>query len=490
MKNLSYLSKAVFVVVFLNILLGIAGIVGVAFHGWNPEDWGWFFLLMGFGIGSSLLYLHSIKQALSPLEQIMRIAQEVSDGKLDSRITHIQRDDDLGRVCWNFNNMLDQLEACFREQATSLKFASKGQFYRRMQTSGFHGVYKDALDKGNQSLDALLVNSKQEKRNNLLSRLGSLNVENLLKNMTTSQKDMLGIVAATEELEQLSSSNAQAAEDSITALVEMKSNFEQLVEKIDQTVQAIEGVSTHQEKISASVTLITNIADQTNLLALNAAIEAARAGEHGRGFSIVADEVRGLAESSKKASADIAEVMSALQNDSASMLSNAAAIKALSTASQDTLVHVESRFGDVATASENALGSISYIHDVSFASLAKLDHFIYKQNGYTSVNLGLDSANAKAAQVDQYSCRLGQWIDTDDSKNNFGHLNAYNAVSTPHHQVHDNMQLALAALQEDWEQDDGVQQKLFNAFESIESASDQVIENLDNMVVEKHTDYR
>ncbi|WP_028301573.1 methyl-accepting chemotaxis protein [Oceanospirillum beijerinckii] len=330
MKNLSYLSKATYVVVFLNVLLTVAGILGAISHGSKPMDWVWFLLLMGFGLGSGFLYLRSLKQALSPLGEITRIAQEISDGKLGSRITHIDRDDELGRVCWHFNNMLDQLETCFREQSTALKFASEGKFYRKMQTSGLHGAYKEALKKGNQSLDILLENSKHEKRNNLLSKLGNLNAENLLKNLTTSQKDMLGIVAASEELESLSVENAQSAHSSIAALTEMKAHFGQLAGTIDQTVRAVEVVNEHQEKVSASVNLITTIADQTNLLALNAAIEAARAGEHGRGFSIVADEVRSLAEDSRKASAEIAQVMDALKQEFASMLTNTDAIRNLS----------------------------------------------------------------------------------------------------------------------------------------------------------------
>ena len=490
MKNLSYLSKATYVVVFLNVLLTVAGILGAISHGSKPMDWVWFLLLMGFGLGSGFLYLRSLKQALSPLGEITRIAQEISDGKLGSRITHIGRDDELGRVCWHFNNMLDQLETCFREQSTALKFASEGKFYRKMQTSGLHGAYKEALKKGNQSLDILLENSKHEKRNNLLSKLGNLNAENLLKNLTTSQKDMLGIVAASEELESLSVENAQSAHSSIAALTEMKTHFGQLAGTIDQTVRAVEVVNEHQEKVSASVNLITTIADQTNLLALNAAIEAARAGEHGRGFSIVADEVRSLAEDSRKASAEIAQVMDALKQEFASMLTNTDAIRNLSSTTLDNLDQFESRFSRVASASDSALSRISYIHDVSFASLAKLDHFIYKQNGYTAVNLGLGSTNAQAARVDQFNCRLGKWLDGEESQNDFGHLHAYKAVDAPHHRVHESMQQALDALTGDWEQSPQVQQQLFESFSDVEQASDNVIENLDKMVVEKHGAHR
>ncbi|WP_028301623.1 CZB domain-containing protein [Oceanospirillum beijerinckii] len=144
----------------------------------------------------------------------------------------------------------------------------------------------------------------------------------------------------------------------------------------------------------------------------------------------------------------------------------------------------------MASASDSALSRISYIHDVSFASLAKLDHFIYKQNGYTAVNLGLDSANAQAARVNQFNCRLGKWLDGEESQNDFGHLHAYKAVDAPHHRVHESMQQALDALTGDWEQSPQVQQQLFESFSDVEQASDNVIENLDKMVVEKHGAHR
>jgi len=195
---------------------------------------------------------------------------------------------------------------------------------------------------------------------------------------------------------------------------------------------------------------------------------------------------RSLSEDSKNASSTISQIMDALSDDSESMLENSAAMSDIATASQQTIGEVDARFGAVASASATALEQIRLVHDVSFASLAKIDHFIYKQNGYMAVGRGLDSDNAQAIKVNETACRLGKWLTADSTLDVFGKLRAFPHIESPHRDVHQNMHRALALMGEEWQTDYSVQEQLCDHFEQVELGSDGVISALDEMVQEKH----
>jgi methyl-accepting chemotaxis protein len=135
----------------------------------------------------------------------------------------------------------------------------------------------------------------------------------------------VGINQVAENAE-LSSHNAQSARElskrGADIVDRASAEIERIAKSVEQSAQVVAALGERSQAISGIVRVIHDIADQTNLLALNAAIEAARAGEQGRGFAVVADEVRKLAERTTAATAEIGAMIGAIQKETQSAISS------------------------------------------------------------------------------------------------------------------------------------------------------------------------
>ena len=100
------------------------------------------------------------------VQEIQAIAQDVAHGQFGRRLHNLPAHGLYHDLCWDFNDMLDQLEACFREQATVLQYASQGQYFRRAQAIGLRGTFAKALAQTNQSLQTLADNAAHEAQAN------------------------------------------------------------------------------------------------------------------------------------------------------------------------------------------------------------------------------------------------------------------------------------------------------------------------------------
>ena len=136
---------------------------------------------------------------------------------------------------------------------------------------------------------------------------------NLMDQMTTRVKDA---AQAAEQSAIRAQEDSKSADEGLGATKEAQARMNEINASSARSAKVVQGLADRSREIGHTTIVIAGIADQTNLLALNAAIEAARAGEHGRGFAVVAEEVRKLAEESKKAADQIAKLNEEIQNES------------------------------------------------------------------------------------------------------------------------------------------------------------------------------
>jgi len=250
------------------------------------------------------IYINKTQQDMKVTGEMVLLASKVASGYYDCRAGSTSDTPQIKVLAKTINGMLDSIEDSLQKSNKTLKEYGAKNYNAKIDSSKLGGQMKEMLEGVNSLGDAL---QDAERQNEESAKMLEQKANDLSLAITTLRQTTF------KEL-------GDIVDGTTNRIMEASHKQNELADNLAR-------LSSDAEQVKGILTVIGDIADQTNLLALNAAIEAARAGEHGRGFAVVSDEVRKLAERTQKSlteiNATISVVVQAIGDNSDSLNNNA-----------------------------------------------------------------------------------------------------------------------------------------------------------------------